>query len=61
MALDKRFHCRELRFRYDHADREFTVSYHLDIFGGRGPTLGRSEDENLIFELGIADEIQEDN
>lgn len=61
MALDKRFHCRELRFRYDHADREFTVSYHLDIFGGRGPTVGRSEEESLIFDIGLQEEFQDNN
>ena len=58
MALNKRFHCRELRFRYDHADREFTVSYHLDIFGDRGIMAGRSDEESLIFDLGIADDLQ---
>ena len=61
IALNKRFHCRELRFRYNHADREFTASYHLDIFGGRGILAGRSEEESLIFDLGLREEFNENN
>lgn len=51
IALRKRIHCRELRFTYDHIDREFTVSYHLDLFGGRGLTTGRSQEEGFLFEI----------
>ncbi|MFW6301814.1 MAG: hypothetical protein ACOC1W_04735 [Bacillota bacterium] len=51
IALRKSIHCRELRFSYDHIDREFVVSYHLDLFGGRGLSTGRSEEEGFLFEI----------
>ncbi|MGM0415231.1 MAG: hypothetical protein ACQEQP_08665 [Bacillota bacterium] len=51
LALRKKLHCREIRFSYDHIDREFVVSYHLDLFGGRGLSTGRSEEEGFLFEL----------
>ncbi|MGM0419990.1 MAG: hypothetical protein ACQEQG_03245 [Bacillota bacterium] len=51
IALRKKLHCRELRFSYDHIQREFIVSYHLDLFGGRGLSAGRSQDEGFLFEV----------
>jgi len=52
ITFRQRLHCRELRFSYDHIDEEFMVSYHLDLFAGRGVGLGRSEEESVIFDAG---------
>jgi len=58
LELHKRLHCRELRFSYDHTDRAFVLSYHLDLFAGRGIGVGRGE-EGMIFEFG-GEEFEEE-
>ncbi|MFW5999675.1 MAG: LptF/LptG family permease [Halanaerobiaceae bacterium] len=52
LVLEKNFHCRSLDFSYDHVDRNFMVTYRLDLFPEQGITLERGEDESYGVEVG---------
>ncbi|MFW6237953.1 MAG: LptF/LptG family permease [Halanaerobiales bacterium] len=52
LVLEKDLHCRSLDFSYDHVNRNFMVTYRLDLFPEQGVTVERGEDESYGLELG---------
>ncbi|PUU94242.1 MAG: YjgP/YjgQ family permease [Halanaerobium sp.] len=57
IQLNKRFHCRELKFSYDYLREEFTVQYSIDLFPADPVGFTKTEDD-LIFESRIEDRLK---
>lgn len=53
LALRKVFHCRSLTFRYDYVKQEYSLEYNINLFPGQSFSLGRSRDNDFIFDLGL--------
>jgi len=58
LVLKKKLHCRELWFSYNYLKKEFTVSYHINLFPEQGIKIGSSEDRSFIFEMGVKEMLE---
>lgn len=57
IQLNKKFHCRELKFSYDHLREEFTIQYSLELFPA-DPIGFTHKDDDLLFESTIEDRLK---
>lgn len=58
LSLKKRLHCREIKFSYNYLNQEFIFTYSLDIFPGDDISLGRNNQEGMIFNFGLEDDLK---
>ena len=57
-VVKRNFHCRELWFSYNHAQRQFTVEYVINLLPEHGFEFGLGEDRELSFDLGITELLE---
>jgi len=58
LSIKKRLHCREVKLSYDYLNNEVIFTYSLDIFPGDDISLGRSDQEDFIFNFGLEDDLK---
>ncbi|RCW57343.1 YjgP/YjgQ family permease [Halanaerobium sp. ST460_2HS_T2] len=60
IQLNKKFHCRELKFSYDYLQEEITIQYSLELFPADPVGFTKTEDD-LIFESSIEERLKNDD